>query len=153
MIVVSDTSAITSLLQIGRSRILVEIYEHVFIPVAVRQELQQSHPMLPEYLKFEAVRDRQAVERLLAEIDLGEDEAIVLAKELEADDLLMDEAEGRRIAMREGVHVIGLLGVLLEAKNRSLIQSVRDVTNELEVKAGFRVSSRVKEIILKAAGE
>lgn len=93
------------------------------------------------------------VQRLLAELDFGEAEAIVLAKELHADELLMDESSGRRVAMREGVPVIGLLGVLLEAKGRGLIGSVGILIERLEREAGFYVASRVKDIILREAGE
>jgi predicted nucleic acid-binding protein len=153
MIVVSDTSAITSLLQVGRVDLLVQVYHHVFIPNAVRDELFRSHPVLPGFLECREVSDIAHVQRLRSELDPGEAEAIVLAKELNADDLLIDEAHGRQIATREGVHVIGLLGVLLEAKGRGLVSSVRQLTAELENEAGFRVSSRVKELIFEAAGE
>jgi uncharacterized protein len=55
--------------------------------------------------------------------------------------------------IREGVKVVGLLGVLLEAKDRGFISSVREVTAELETTAGFRVADVVKRIILREAGE
>jgi predicted nucleic acid-binding protein len=153
MIVVSDTSAITSLLHIRRVELLLQIYEQVFIPNAVRDELRRSHPVLPEFLQCRAVADIAHVQRLHSELDLGEAEAIVLAKELKADDLLIDEAHGRRIAVREGVHVIGLLGVLLEAKGRGFISSVRQLAEDLQNKAGFHISNGVKELIFEAAGE
>lgn len=153
MIVVRDTSALTSLLQIGRVELLAQVYSEVFIPEAVRNELLREHLAIPESVRCQPVADPAEVRRLLQELDAGEAEAIVLAKELKADDLLMDETLGRRIAIREGVHVIGLLGVLLEAKGLGLILSVRHVTEELEQKARFRVSNSVKEIIFRAAGE
>jgi len=153
MIVVSDTSAITSLLQIGRVELLTLVYEKVFIPDAVRDELLEEHARIPSFISCQSVVDVGAVKRLLVELDLGEAEAIVLAKELKAEDLLIDEAEGRRVAAREGVHAIGLLGVLVQAKGRGFISSVREVTGELESKAGFHVSDAVKEIIFRAAGE
>jgi predicted nucleic acid-binding protein len=49
-------------------------------------------------------------------IDLGEAEAIILALELKAGLLLMDERRGRAVAMSYGLQVTGLLGVLLQAK-------------------------------------
>jgi uncharacterized protein len=153
MIVVSDTSAITSLIQVGKEELLIQLYEKAFIPEAVRDELSKTHPYLPDFLQCQVVVDRQKVERLLFELDIGEAEAIVLAKELQADDLLIDECEGRRVAAREGLHVIGLLGVLLEAKAHGHILSVRQLTEDLERKAGFRVSHAVKQIIFLEAGE
>jgi predicted nucleic acid-binding protein len=153
MIVVSDTSAITSLLQIGREELLSRIYSDVFIPEAVRDELLREHSAIPEFIRCRSASDRAEVQRLLAELDLGEAEAIILAKELKADELLIDETAGRRIAAREGVNVIGLLGVLLEAKGRGIISSVRQIAEELETKAGFRLSNAVKEMFFREAGE
>lgn len=153
MIVVSDTSAITALLRVNREKLLLQIYERVLIPAAVRDELRRSHPIVPDFLECRTVLDTLSVQRFCSELDLGEAEAIVLAKEVKADELLMDESAGRRVAVREGIRVIGLLGVLLEAKGRGFIASVREVTRELELRAAFYVSASVKEIIFRAAGE
>jgi uncharacterized protein len=153
MIVVSDTTAITSLLQISQCDLLAKLYGEVVIPAAVRDELVVAHPSLPEFLRVRTVRQQTEVQRLHADIDLGEAEAIVLAKELAAELLLVDETEGRRVAVREGVNIIGLLGVLVQAKRKGLLASVRDTTAKLESVAEFRVADDVKEIILRAAGE
>ncbi len=153
MIVVSDTTAITSLLQINRCDLLARLYGEVFIPTAVRDELVATHANLPEFLCVRSVRQTAEVERLHLELDLGEAEAITLAKELAADLLLIDETEGRRIAVSEGVKIIGLLGVLVQARRNGLLKSVRDATSELESTAGFRVADEVKDIIFRAAGE
>ena len=153
MIVVSDTSAITSLLQVGRGELLRQIYGEVFIPEAVQRELQVLHQALPPFIRVRPISSRKDYERLAAVVDEGEAEAIVLAKEINADELLIDEADGRRIAIEEGLHIIGLLGVLLEAKARGFIVSVRQLTVELENTATFRVSDTIKEIIFREAGE
>ena len=153
MIVVSDTSAITSLIQVGRIEVLAQLYDDIYIPQAVRTELLQTHPSLPTYIHTHGTASESDVRRLCVELDLGEAEAIILAKEMAADYLLIDESVGRQIAIREGVKVIGLLGVLLEGKERGHILSVRAVTTDLEMIAGFRVAERVKQIIFRAAGE
>jgi len=153
MIVVSDTSAITALLQVGRVELLQKLYGEVLIPEAVRDELIQTHPSLPLFLRCEHVQNRAEVERFFAELDLGEAEAIALAKERKADALLMDEAEGRRVALREGVAFIGLLGVLVQAKQMGHVASVRGLTAELEKVADFRLSAVVKKIAFEKAGE
>ena len=103
MIVVSDTSVITSLIQIGEVTWLRELHKVVLIPRAVHQELIRYHPTLPTFIEVCDVLDRQMVARLEAQLDLGEAEAIVLAKEKHADLLLIDEKLGRRIALREGI--------------------------------------------------
>jgi predicted nucleic acid-binding protein len=83
----------------------------------------------------------------------GEAYAIALAKERAADLLLIDESAGRRIAIREGLQVIGLLGVLVQAKRAGMLHSVRDLTSELERVAGFRVAAEIKELVFARAGE
>jgi len=153
MIVVSDTSPITSLLQVGQCELLARLYGEVLIPPAVHGELLPAHPVLPDFLRVEPARNRADVQRLQSELDLGEAEAIVLAKEMTADLLLVDESDGRRVALREGVSIIGLLGVLVQAKRSELITSVRELTARLEDIAGFRVADAVKDVIFRNAGE
>lgn len=153
MIVVSDTSAITSLLQIGRCELLLQVYGEVFIPEAVQRELQVMHQALPPFIRVRPISNRIHYVRLITVVDEGEAEAIVLAKEIKADELLIDEADGRRVAIEEGLRIVGLLGVLLEAKERGFIASVRQITAELEKTATFHVSDAIKQIIFHAAGE
>jgi predicted nucleic acid-binding protein len=153
MIVVSDTPAITALLQIGRCELLLQIYGEIFIPEAVQSELLVLHQVLPPFIRMRPISNRKDYERLIALVDEGEAEAIVLAKEIKADELLIDEADGRRVVREEGLHIVGLLGVLLEAKGRGFIPSVRQLTAELEKTATFHVSDAIKEIIFRAAGE
>jgi predicted nucleic acid-binding protein len=153
MIVISDTSVITALIQIGQVAWLRELHRTVLIPRAVHQELLRHHPILPPFLEVCDVLNRETVARFEAELDLGEAEAIVLAKERRADLLLFDEKLGRQIALREGIRIAGLLALLEEAKNQKLLESVREIIGLLESQAGFRVSEAVKMELFQAAGE
>lgn len=150
MIVVSDTSAITPLIQVGRVEVLARLYREIYIPQAVRNELLQTQAVLPAFVRVRQAERQSEVQRLCVELDLGEAEAIILTKEIGADYLLIDETRGRQVAIREGVKVIGLLGVLLEGRGRGYIASVREVTAELETIAGFPVADPVN---FREAGE
>jgi predicted nucleic acid-binding protein len=119
----------------------------------VRDELTVTHKKLPVFIRVVPIVDNAYCARLLEELHAGEAEAIVLAKEIKADNLLMDELDGRRVATREGVHVIGLLGVVLEAKLRGLIPSATKISEQLENEAHFHVADSIKETIFRAAGE
>jgi predicted nucleic acid-binding protein len=153
MIVVSDTSAITSLIQIGRADLLPRLYSGVIIPEAVARELKRNHPSLPAFLQVVAVSDPARLAKFTGELDLGEAEAITLMIEGRGDLLLMDERVGRRVAMREGVRLIGLLGVLTEARRQGLLTSLRTEIDRLETIAGFRISDELKARVLRNSGE
>jgi predicted nucleic acid-binding protein len=153
MIVVSDTSSVSALLRIGQSELLKRLYGEVLIPAAVRDELPAFFSDLPEFLHCRQIMNAGEVDRLCKELDLGEAEAIVLARESHADVLLMDELHGRWIAVREGVPIIGLMGVLIEAKNEGLVTSVRPLIEKLETEADFRLSAEFKQSTLRRAHE
>jgi len=76
-----------------------------------------------------------------------------LALELQADDLLIDERLGRQEALRLGIPIIGILGILLVAKQRSLIPQVQPVMDALINRAGFRISPRLYQRILSLSQE
>jgi hypothetical protein len=67
--------------------------------------------------------------------------------------LLVDEERGRTIAQRLGLRVIGLLGVLIEAQHRGLIDAVNPILNALVNRAGFWVTRDLYVRVLQAAGE
>jgi predicted nucleic acid-binding protein len=93
------------------------------------------------------------VAALRRDLDRGEAESIALALELEAYLLLMAEREGRHAAQRMGLHVVGVVGVLLEARAKGAIDSVRPHLDGLRQKAGFYLSEMVYRRALVLAGE
>jgi len=153
MIVVSDTSPMTSLLQTGHGEFLPILFGEVLIPPAVQAELLRFHATLPDWLRVRPIVDQRQADDLGDRLDQGEAEAIVLAEECHADYLLIDEKLGREQAEARGLTAIGLLGVLLLAKRAGHLASVADVIDQLQTVAGFFVSDRVKSMVLQAAGE
>ena len=122
-------------------------------PPAVQRELLRTHVQIPGFLEVRPVRDLGFVARLEGELDPGEAEAIVLARESGADLLLIDERLGRQVAVREGLRISGLLGLCVDAKLAGKIASLRELVQKLELEAGFRVSRAVKEKAFALAGE
>ena len=161
MIVVSNTSPITNLAAVGQLAVLQQLYEKVVIPPAVYSELTGMGAGQPGALEVQTlgwietrpVTDRVLVTALQMELDEGEAEAIALAVELKAGLVLLDERRGRAVASRLGLRFIGLLGVLIEAKQKGGIPAVKPVLDELVVRAGFWVSQRLYARVLRAAGE
>jgi predicted nucleic acid-binding protein len=98
------------------------------------------------------VQDQRAVEVLLDELDRGEAETIVLARELNADWVLMDEKKGRRKVTELGLDKIGTLGILLKAKQVGLLPQIRPDVERLRAQ-GFSISQRVVDAVLRQANE
>jgi predicted nucleic acid-binding protein len=90
---------------------------------------------------------------LSAQLHPGEAEAIVLALDISADWILLDETDGRAVAARAGLRVTGILGILLRAKQRGEIPYLRPELDSLRTRARFFVGSRLEQEVLRSAGE
>jgi predicted nucleic acid-binding protein len=82
----------------------------------------------------------------------GEGAAILLAKEVSADRLLVDDRSARREAGRRKLPILGTVAVLLLAKKRGILPSVKRVLDGLRV-CGTRIGDTLHSEALKAAGE
>ena len=155
MIVVSDTSPVLNLSAIGRLELLRNLYGTVVIPPMVAQELKhnQFDPEATKWMVIQAPKDCEAVQVLHDMLDPGESEAIVLAQELRADLLLIDERRGWKIATERLLPSTGLLGVLAEAKKKGLIEMCRPILDEMTKSAGFWIGKELRAKYLASLGE
>ncbi|MBE0542587.1 MAG: DUF3368 domain-containing protein [Verrucomicrobia bacterium] len=153
MSVVSDTTAITTLLKAEQARLLEKLFERVFVPQAVWDELKEFHTDLPTFVELRPVRD--ATERLKGTelLGRGEAEALLLAKELNARLLLTDDRKARLAARRLRIPCSGLVGMIVQAKQLGKIDSAREMLNLLETKGGLYLSDAVVAEALRLAGE
>lgn len=161
MIIVCDTSPINNLAAINQLNLLHQLYGTVVIPKAVYQEL--IAPDFPvagaievqtlSWIQTYQVNNNAVVEALQNELDLGEAQAIALALELQADQLLIDERLGRTVAARLNLRYTGILGILIEAKSQALISEVKPMLDALINQAGFWVGEPLYERVLRLAGE
>jgi predicted nucleic acid-binding protein len=160
MLAVSNTSPISNLAIIGRLEFLRRRYAVVHIPPAVADELGAlTHPFGSERIQAALSESWLEVEPLGASVklpfplDRGETEAILLACQLKADVLLMDEKRGREAARQRGLVVAGVLGELIHAKLAGWIPNVGDEIRRLRMDAGFFVDATVERFILSQVGE
>lgn len=113
MIIISNTSPISNLAQVGQLALLQEIYSQIQIPTAVYDELTDEGAgdvvatavKTSTWIQTQAVANRAIVTSLQDKLNNGEAETIALAIELKADELLIDERLGRREAIRLGVNI------------------------------------------------
>lgn len=160
MIVVSDTSPLIALSRIGQLDLLRALYGEVYIPATVAEEaFAQAHaPGAPEIAarKWIVVRvptHTDLLPALAGELDAGEAAAIALAVEIDTKLLLMDERRGRRAASRLGLSVVGVLGILLEAKQQGMIPRLRPLLDALRTSESFYMTDALYEHVLQEAGE
>ncbi|MGI8641898.1 MAG: DUF3368 domain-containing protein [Pyrinomonadaceae bacterium] len=128
MIVVSDATPINYLILVGKIFVLPELLGKVIIPSAVFRELQadKTPKTVKEFIEnlpgWLEVRQAQFLFDIdLDDLDAGEREAIVLAEELRADVLLIDERSGREAALKRNLPVVGTLGILERAAEKGLL--------------------------------
>jgi predicted nucleic acid-binding protein len=161
MIVVSNTSPLTNLAAIGQFDLLHRLYGQVVIAQGVWEELNAGGRRWPgrdevaqaNWIQRHGVEDQPLVGALERDLDRGEAETIALGLELKADLVLLDEREGLRAGRRLGLHVLGVVGILLEAKACGAIQSIRPHLDALRQIAGFYLTDEVYSHALSLAGE
>ncbi|MEA1869065.1 MAG: DUF3368 domain-containing protein [Euryarchaeota archaeon] len=155
MDIVSDSSPLIALAKIGRLNLL----EHeIIVPKAVFEEITRSRREDARKLytwgknRVSVVKNRQAVEYLELVLDRGEAEVIVLAEEIRADAVLIDDLKARKTAMLRGLAVVGTIGVLLDAKERGLVDDVKPLLDEL-IRKKIRISRELYNHALELAQE
>jgi uncharacterized protein len=160
--VVSNTSPLSNLAIINRLDLVREQLGAVTIPLAVQTELSR----LPDAIA--RARLRSAVEdgwlrtspisgvvsvELAARLDAGEAEALVLALELKASMVLLDESAARNEARRLGLARTGALGLLRQARKAGRIDSLQAEILRLRREARFFVSPALEKALLISVGE
>lgn len=159
--VVSNTSPLTNLAAIGEMDLLEALFGRLHIADAVRLELAagghdwpgRAEVSVASWVECHSVQNRSLVMALSQDLDPGESETIALGLELGARLILMDERAGRHRAQRMGLRTIGVVGVLLLAKERGFLSAVRPRLDALRSQAGFWLGDTVYQQALSVANE
>ena len=159
-IVVSDTSPIRALDHLGLLQLLQLLYGEILIPPGVAEELSRpTSKLLPlNWSKIPSLRVQMPtnilqIEQFQQVLDQGESEAIALALEVDATALLVDERAARSVATSFGVKVVGVLAVLISAKEQNLIPAVAPLMDQLQAGIDFRISQSLYLEIKRLSGE
>ena len=146
-LIVSDSTTIITLLNIERVDILKNIFDEVYIPAKVYDEIvvEENVTLESSFFIKKKIKDRTLYKLLSRSLDAGESEAIVLAKEMNLS-LIIDEKKGRKIANNMGINIMGFLGLLLlNHKKKCLLEDEILEVYYLAKEASFRVSQRLEE--------
>ena len=156
MIIISNTTPLHYLIIIGEVEILHQLFGQVIVPQAVMAELQ--HQQTPAHVRnwisnrpaWLDVRSPSILDSTLR-LGAGESEAISLAEELKADQILLDDKKARKAALARGLPVTGTLTLLEIAGERGLI-NLAEAIDRLR-KTTFRAPAQAIEEILRRDAE
>jgi predicted nucleic acid-binding protein len=155
MIVISDTSPILYLVLIDQIELLLQLYQRIFIPETVRDEmidvgapliLRQWIAVPPRWVEICIVESSNQAE--LERLDPGEKAAIELAQQINADLLIVDDRAGRQAALNLGLKITGLLGILKDAETLGLIDLPK-MLERLVTETNFRASPKLIKRLLQ----
>jgi len=144
--IISDSTTLIVLFDLNRLDLLSNIFAQIIIPDAVYKEISvKSSIILPSFMKVEKVHDSEILEILKNVLDIGESEAIALALERKSP-LIIDEKKGRKIALREGIQIIGLLGIMyLNIKKGYMSKKEAKRFLSDAIAHGYRISTKLME--------
>lgn len=154
MVIVSNAGPIIALARIGKLDLLkqfkqIYIAQEVYKEVVVKGEGKPGSDEVEnsDWFIIKEVKNTLAVESLTIELEKGEAETIIVALELNADLVLMDESIGRDIAKSRGLKVIGTVGILAGAYEKGIIKDLKMVLDDLRSKKVW-ISEKVYKRVL-----
>ncbi|MBI4616021.1 MAG: DUF3368 domain-containing protein [Planctomycetes bacterium] len=159
--IVSNSSPLIALAAIGRLDLLREFFERVLIPPEVRLEVVErgagragaAEIARACWIEVREVTRDALLRELAIHVEPGEAQALALACEVSPDFLLVDDYQAREKAKDLGVRVVGTVGVLVEAKRRGRLQTVKPSLDALRTLFAFRLADKLYRQVLDAAGE
>ncbi len=165
--VVSDASPLVILARIGLLSLLEKLFGEVHVPQAVYDEVVPSEPEEEErpgsrevaqarsqgWLRVHPTPPPEELRRYRRPgLSRADASVIALAVRQRADVVLADERALRRALQARGFRVVGVGGLLLRAKERGLLPSVREPLERAR-REGLRIHPALVERILREAGE
>jgi len=148
-LIISDTSCFIVLSKIGELELLRLLYKQIITTSEIAQEFGEP---LPAWVEIIAVSDKTKQELLEMQVDRGEASAIALALENENPFLILDDNKARRLANNLKLHHTGTIGVIVAAKQRGIIPSIKPVLEKIKA-TNFRISAELELQALLQANE
>ena len=162
MKVVTNSTPLIELSKIKQLNLLREVYGTILIPEEVYVEVVIDGTGKPgaaevkaaHWISRQTVTDTDQVRILQSEysLHLGECATIILAQEINAEQVILDDNAARWEAVARGLPVIGTVGILLIAKTQGVIPTVRSILDDLRAQ-GTRISQNLYDQVISKAGE
>lgn len=143
--IISNTSCLIVLDNIGMLDVLKELYGKVFIAEEVSKEFGKT---LPDWIEVRKVSDNKYLKLMKNFVDLGEASTIALAVETDDIVIILDDLKARKLGQKLNLKITGTIGVLIKARKKNIITSTQEVLNRLR-NEGFRISDEIEKEFLK----
>ena len=156
--VIVNSTPLIILSKIGELEILKNLYGDIMIPLSVFEEVTRKNDLAKEkilnseWIKILEVQDKSDRKIYQAKLHDGEVEVMMLAKEISADLLIIDDNAAKKTAKFLGFKVTGTLGILIKAKAEKIISEVRPILEKMLAEK-FYISDEIKNLVLKTAVE
>lgn len=148
-IIISDASCFIVLANIGELELLQRLYGKITTTLDIAIEFGEP---LPDWVEILSVTDKSKQKLLELQIGKGESSAIVLAMETPGSTVIIDDNKARKIARQLGLTFTGTIGVIVKAKLRGLIPSIKPLITKIK-KTNFRITEELELEALKQANE
>jgi predicted nucleic acid-binding protein len=147
--IIADSSCLILLDKIEELELLKNLFGMVIITSIIAEEF--GFP-LPEWISIKNAENKNYQNILELSVDRGEASAIALAVEQSDCLLILDDQKARRLAAELNLKYTGTIALLVEAKSKGYITSVRPIINKIR-KTNFHLTPELEKKILKSAGE
>ena len=155
--IISDATILITLINIDEFRVLKIFIDSIIIPPEVYEEVSlkpsakkyMDHEISEGFIAVESYKSSSLFKEINYILDAGESASIALAIEKKLP-LIIDEKKGRKFAQKQGVEIIGLVGILrfLYVENHLNKEELLAIIKKLNG-SDFRISSKLLDLILE----
>lgn len=156
---VVNSTPLIALAKADKLALLRDLYDLVIIPEAVYREVTGKDDIAAQ--RIQAAREWISIRKVDPSLDRrmyraklhdGEVEVMLLAQEIDANVVVIDDGAARKTAEYPGLPLTGTLGILIAAKRRGILDAVMPVVQQME-QNGFFFSMGLKALIRSLSDE
>jgi predicted nucleic acid-binding protein len=147
--IIVDTSCLIILSKIKELPLLKLLYGEVLITDIIAKEFDGP---LPDWIIVCPIKINENVFLFEKSIDKGEASVIMLALEIPNSIIIIDDFKGRALAKELGIKVTGTIGIIISAKNKKLIPSIKPILEKIK-ETNFYISKALENEALRLAKE
>ncbi len=158
--VIVNTTPLIALCHVGQLNLLKKMYGEIMIPHAVYRELSEKQESVCkkqvdaslDWIHVEEIENQMAKSMFKTQLHDGEVEVMILAKERDADIVIIDDANAKKHAKYLKLPVTGTLGVLIKAKKQGYISELKPIIQEM-VNKNIYISEKLVQLCLEMVNE